>query len=43
MPRNWASIQRAARELGYAPRVDLEEGIARYVRWLREQPCEDAA
>ena len=43
MPRNWASIQKAARELGYAPRVDLEEGIAHYVRWLREQPCEDAA
>jgi len=43
MPRNWASIDRAARDLGYAPRVDLEEGIGHYVRWLREQPCEGAA
>ena len=38
MPRNWASIDKAARELDYAPVVDLEDGIARYVRWLREQP-----
>ena len=29
MPRNWASIERAARDLGYAPSVDLDEGRLR--------------
>ena len=37
MPRTWASIERAQRELGYAPRVSLEEGIWEFVRWLREE------
>ena len=35
VPRTWASIERASRELDYAPSVHLEEGIARYVRWLK--------
>ena len=35
-PRTWASIERAKRELGYEPRVGYEEGIRRFVRWLRE-------
>ena len=30
-----ADIRRARRELGYQPRVGLEEGLDRYVRWLR--------
>ena len=38
MPHNWAAIDRAAADLDYAPEVDLEQGIAGYVRWLREQP-----
>ena len=30
-------ITRAKRELGYAPRVDLDEGLRRTGRWYREQ------
>jgi UDP-glucose 4-epimerase len=34
-----ADISRAARELGYAPKVGIEEGIAREVEWLdRNRP-----
>jgi UDP-glucuronate 4-epimerase len=29
----WADLERARRELGYQPRVSLEEGIRRQVRW----------
>jgi len=36
LPRTWASVARAAAELGYAPRVDLDEGVERFMRWLRE-------
>lgn len=31
------SIQRAARELGYAPRVELAEGLRRTAAWYRQQ------
>ena len=35
----WADSRRAARELGYAPRTGLEEGIAVQAEWaLRESP-----
>jgi UDP-glucuronate 4-epimerase len=37
LPRTWASIARARAELGYEPRVDLDEGVARFVHWLREE------
>lgn len=37
LPRTWASVARANAELGYAPRVDLDEGVERFVRWLREE------
>jgi UDP-glucuronate 4-epimerase len=36
LPRTWASVAHAAAELGYAPRIDLDEGVARFVRWLQE-------
>jgi nucleoside-diphosphate-sugar epimerase len=32
-----ADISRATRELGYAPRIGIEEGIAREVEWLDAQ------
>ncbi|MGD8376837.1 MAG: GDP-mannose 4,6-dehydratase [Acidobacteriota bacterium] len=32
----YADISRAREELGYAPRVDLEEGLRRFVAWYRE-------
>jgi nucleoside-diphosphate-sugar epimerase len=31
------SIGRAARELGYDPKIDLEEGMRRSIRWCLEQ------
>ena len=31
------SIGRAERELGYAPRIELEEGMRRSIRWCLEQ------
>lgn len=37
VPRTWASIELAERELGYAPEVHFEDGIRAYIRWLREQ------
>jgi len=37
VPRTWASIERARSELGYAPRVQLRDGIAAFVVWLRKE------
>jgi UDP-glucuronate 4-epimerase len=37
VPRTWASIDRARAELGYDPRVELREGIAAFVAWLRRE------
>jgi len=34
MTRTLADVSLAGRALGYAPRVPIEEGIARFVRWL---------
>lgn len=34
--RTWADIGAAREALGYAPRVPVEEGIARFVAWLEE-------
>jgi UDP-glucuronate 4-epimerase len=36
MRSTWADSRRAARSLGYRPRVGLEEGISAQVRWARE-------
>jgi UDP-glucuronate 4-epimerase len=33
--RTYADITKAARELGYKPRTTIEEGLARFVEWLR--------
>lgn len=38
VPRNCASIARARAELGYAPRVGLDEGLERTWAWLRALP-----
>jgi UDP-glucuronate 4-epimerase len=32
----WADITKAKTRLGYAPQVQFEEGVARFVRWWRE-------
>jgi UDP-glucuronate 4-epimerase len=34
--RTWADIGAAREALGYAPRVPVEEGIARFVAWLED-------
>jgi UDP-glucuronate 4-epimerase len=35
VPRTFADIERAKRELAYAPAVGVEEGLARFVAWYR--------
>ena len=35
VPRTFADITRARTELGYDPRVDLDEGLRRFVAWFR--------
>jgi UDP-glucuronate 4-epimerase len=34
--RTWADVSAAARELDWSPQVDLDSGLARFVRWFRE-------
>ena len=38
MKRTLADVTLSGRALGYAPKVPIEEGIARFVTWLRAQP-----
>ncbi len=38
MPRTLAEVSLAARELGYAPKVGITEGIPRFVKWFLTQP-----
>jgi UDP-glucuronate 4-epimerase len=35
VPRTFADVTRAKAELGYDPRVDLEQGLSRFVAWYR--------
>lgn len=35
----YAAIQRAHKHLGWTPKVDLEEGVGRFVAWYREHGC----
>ncbi len=42
--RRWPSVEKARELLGWEARIDVEEGIAATVRWLRERPtARDAA
>jgi UDP-glucuronate 4-epimerase len=38
VPRTYADVGRAKAELGYAPKVDLDEGLRRFVAWYRAGP-----
>ena len=38
VPRTWSDTRAAREALGYAPRTSLEEGIARFARWLGDEP-----
>jgi nucleoside-diphosphate-sugar epimerase len=37
--RRWPSVEKARRLLGWEARVELEDGIAETVQWLRDQPA----
>jgi UDP-glucuronate 4-epimerase len=37
VPITYAEVSHAAADLGYAPKVPIEEGIARFCAWLKEQ------
>ena len=37
VPITYADVTEAARDLGYAPKVPIEEGIARFCTWLKAQ------
>jgi UDP-glucose 4-epimerase len=36
VPRRWPSVEKARKLLGWQAQIDLEDGIAQTVRWLRE-------
>jgi UDP-glucuronate 4-epimerase len=36
--RTWADLTRSRQGLGYHPQVELDEGLERFVAWLRQQP-----
>ncbi len=33
--RHWADVTKASKILGFCPTTDLEEGIDRYIEWIR--------
>jgi UDP-glucuronate 4-epimerase len=35
VPATYADVEKAHRLLGYAPRVPIEDGLAKYVAWRR--------
>jgi UDP-glucuronate 4-epimerase len=37
VPRTWADVSLAARDLGYAPQVPMTQGLQRFARWLRSR------
>jgi UDP-glucuronate 4-epimerase len=38
VPITYADVTHAAAELGYAPKIAIEDGIARFCAWMKEQP-----
>jgi UDP-glucuronate 4-epimerase len=36
--RTYADITKAAKELGYKPKTTIEQGLAKFVEWLRQNP-----
>ncbi|HEY1586143.1 MAG TPA: hypothetical protein VGH63_10690, partial [Polyangia bacterium] len=37
VPITYADVTHAAAELGYAPKIPIEEGIARFCAWLQQE------
>jgi UDP-glucuronate 4-epimerase len=42
VPITFADVTHAAADLDYAPRVPIEEGIVRFVRWFRDEGARTA-
>jgi UDP-glucuronate 4-epimerase len=40
--QTWADLERSSRELGYSPRTEFAEGLARQWGWMRESGTVDA-
>ena len=40
--RTYADIAKAIDQLGYKPQTTIEDGLKRFVRWLRQETAEDA-
>lgn len=36
VPQTWADLSASRRDLGYEPKVELREGVARFVAWYRD-------
>jgi UDP-glucuronate 4-epimerase len=36
VPQTWANVEKAHALLGYEPRTRYEEGVRRFVSWLRD-------
>ena len=36
VPATWADVNDLARDMGYAPGVDVREGVQKFVKWYRE-------
>ena len=41
--RTWADVSRARRELSWAPTVEFDEGIDRFLSWFRGERARGAA
>jgi UDP-glucose 4-epimerase len=37
----WANVERAKRDLGWEPRVGIDEGLSRFISWVRHTPSAD--
>ena len=35
--RTWADVGLAARDLDYAPKIDVQEGLRRFADWFRAE------
>lgn len=36
--RTWADVTRAERELGWTPKVEIDEGLDRFMEWFKRRP-----
>lgn len=43
VPDTFSDCSSLMEQVGYSPHIDIEQGIAEFVRWYREYYCEDAS